>query len=123
MLKPLQTPHLVVRPLPASRESRGILAPTVRVIGSPRSTSHPVPAKSPLPKQSSPRLPHPKLALPRTCSTLPPTQTNRGKTTRMTYPTHLLPTTVVGSYPQPDWLVDRATLHGHGVPRTHAHDM
>ena len=41
----------------------------------------------------------------------------------MTYPTHLLPTTVVGSYPQPDWLVDRATLHAHGVPRTHAHDM
>ena len=41
----------------------------------------------------------------------------------MTYPTHLLPTTVVGSYPQPDWLVDRATLHKHGVPRTHAHDM
>ena len=22
----------------------------------------------------------------------------------------LLPTTVVGSYPQPDWLIDRATL-------------
>jgi 5-methyltetrahydropteroyltriglutamate--homocysteine methyltransferase len=41
----------------------------------------------------------------------------------MTYPTHLLPTTVVGSYPQPDWLVDRATLHKHGVPRVHAHDM
>ena len=41
----------------------------------------------------------------------------------MTYPTHLLPTTVVGSYPQPDWLVDRATLHQHGVPRVHAHDM
>lgn len=41
----------------------------------------------------------------------------------MSYPTHLLPTTVVGSYPQPDWLVDRATLHKHGVPRTHAHDM
>ena len=39
----------------------------------------------------------------------------------MTYPTHLLPTTVVGSYPQPDWLVDRAALHEHGVPRTHAH--
>ena len=33
----------------------------------------------------------------------------------MTYPTHLLPTTVVGSYPQPDWLVDRAGLHAHGV--------
>jgi 5-methyltetrahydropteroyltriglutamate--homocysteine methyltransferase len=28
----------------------------------------------------------------------------------------LLPTTVVGSYPQPDWLVDRALL-AHGVPR------
>ena len=41
----------------------------------------------------------------------------------MPYPSHLLPTTVVGSYPQPDWLVDRATLHHHGVPRTHAHDM
>lgn len=41
----------------------------------------------------------------------------------MTYPTHLLPTTVVGSYPQPDWLVDRAGLHVHGVPRTHAHDI
>ena len=26
----------------------------------------------------------------------------------MTYPSHLIPTTVVGSYPQPDWLVDRA---------------
>ncbi len=41
----------------------------------------------------------------------------------MAYPTWLLPTTVVGSYPQPDWLVDRATLHQHGVPRVHAHDM
>mgnify|MGYP001094277186 CR=1 FL=1 len=41
----------------------------------------------------------------------------------MPYPTHLLPTTVVGSTPQPDWLVDRATLHQHGVPRTPARDM
>jgi len=32
-------------------------------------------------------------------------------------PTHLLPTTVVGSYPQPDWLVDRALL-AKVVPRT-----
>ena len=31
-------------------------------------------------------------------------------------PTHLFPTTVVGSYPQPDWLVDRALLMK-GVPR------
>jgi 5-methyltetrahydropteroyltriglutamate--homocysteine methyltransferase len=41
----------------------------------------------------------------------------------MTYPTHLIPTTVVGSYPQPDWLVDRARLEQHGVPRVHAHDI
>ncbi len=41
----------------------------------------------------------------------------------MPYPTRLLPTTVVGSYPQPEWLVDRATLHRHGVPRARAHDM
>jgi 5-methyltetrahydropteroyltriglutamate--homocysteine methyltransferase len=41
----------------------------------------------------------------------------------MTYPTHLLPTTVVGSYPQPDWLVDRAALERHGVPRTYARDI
>lgn len=41
----------------------------------------------------------------------------------MSYPTHLLPTTVVGSYPQPDWLVDRAALHKHGVPRAHASDI
>ncbi|MCC2664275.1 MAG: methionine synthase, vitamin-B12 independent, partial [Geminicoccaceae bacterium] len=29
---------------------------------------------------------------------------------------HLLPTTVVGSYPQPDWLIDRERL-GTTVPR------
>ena len=31
-------------------------------------------------------------------------------------PRHPLVTTVVGSYPQPDWLVDRALL-SKGVPR------
>ena len=41
----------------------------------------------------------------------------------MTYPTHLIPTTVVGSYPQPDWLVDRGLLEHHGVPRVHAGDI
>ena len=41
----------------------------------------------------------------------------------MTYPTHLIPTTVVGSYPQPDWLVDRALLEHHGVPRVAAGDI
>jgi len=41
----------------------------------------------------------------------------------MAYPTHLIPTTVVGSYPQPDWLVDRAVLERHGVPRVGARDI
>src|SRR4051812_18756011 len=41
----------------------------------------------------------------------------------MTYPRHLLPTTVVGSYPQPDWLINRSALEKHGVPRTRAEDI
>ena len=41
----------------------------------------------------------------------------------MSYPTHLLPTTVVGSYPQPAWLVDPDLLKQHGVPRVHAHGI
>lgn len=32
----------------------------------------------------------------------------------------LLPTTVVGSYPQPDWLIDREALGSHSVPRVRA---
>jgi 5-methyltetrahydropteroyltriglutamate--homocysteine methyltransferase len=32
-------------------------------------------------------------------------------------PTLLLATTVVGSYPQPDWLIDRDALGSHSVPR------
>jgi len=34
----------------------------------------------------------------------------------------LLPSTVVGSYPQPDWLVDREQL-AKGVPRVRAHEL
>ncbi|KQW20516.1 5-methyltetrahydropteroyltriglutamate--homocysteine methyltransferase [Afipia sp. Root123D2] len=37
-------------------------------------------------------------------------------------PKHILPTTVVGSYPQPEWLVDRALL-SKSVPRTRMHEM
>jgi 5-methyltetrahydropteroyltriglutamate--homocysteine methyltransferase len=37
-------------------------------------------------------------------------------------PKHLLPTTVVGSYPQPDWLVDREML-SKSVPRTRMTEM
>jgi 5-methyltetrahydropteroyltriglutamate--homocysteine methyltransferase len=37
-------------------------------------------------------------------------------------PNHLLPTTVVGSYPQPDWLVDRALL-SKSVPRIRMQEM
>jgi 5-methyltetrahydropteroyltriglutamate--homocysteine methyltransferase len=42
--------------------------------------------------------------------------------TAMTLPTHLLPTTVVGSYPQPEWLVDHAVL-SKSVPRTRMRDL
>jgi 5-methyltetrahydropteroyltriglutamate--homocysteine methyltransferase len=41
----------------------------------------------------------------------------------MTYPVHLIPTTVIGSYPQPDWLVDREALRRRRVPRVHAPEL
>jgi 5-methyltetrahydropteroyltriglutamate--homocysteine methyltransferase len=41
----------------------------------------------------------------------------------MPYPTHLIPTTVIGSYPQPEWLVDRAALRSRRVPRVHAPEL
>jgi 5-methyltetrahydropteroyltriglutamate--homocysteine methyltransferase len=40
----------------------------------------------------------------------------------MSLPTHLLPTTVVGSYPQPDWLLNRQML-SKIVPRTRMHEL
>ena len=41
----------------------------------------------------------------------------------MSYPTHLIPTTVVGSHPQPEWLVDRRALRSRRVPRVHAPEL
>jgi 5-methyltetrahydropteroyltriglutamate--homocysteine methyltransferase len=35
----------------------------------------------------------------------------------------LLQTTVVGSYPQPDWLIDRAAMSERGVPRVRAAEL
>ena len=35
----------------------------------------------------------------------------------------LLPTTLVGSYPQPDWLIDREALAGRLPPRVRASDL
>ncbi|MDR3484346.1 MAG: 5-methyltetrahydropteroyltriglutamate--homocysteine methyltransferase [Bradyrhizobium sp.] len=40
----------------------------------------------------------------------------------MNAPKHILPTTVVGSYPQPEWLVDH-TLLSKSVPRTRMRDI
>ena len=37
--------------------------------------------------------------------------------------TKLLPTTLVGSYPQPDWLIDRAKLAGRFPPRVRAREL
>src|SRR3954471_22114306 len=41
----------------------------------------------------------------------------------MTRPLPLIPTTVIGSYPQPAWLVDHDLLVAKGVPRTRAADV
>ncbi len=38
-------------------------------------------------------------------------------------PQALLPTTVVGSYPQPDWLIDRTNLKGRLPPRVRAREI
>ncbi|MFZ1123328.1 MAG: hypothetical protein WAN81_24135, partial [Candidatus Binataceae bacterium] len=35
----------------------------------------------------------------------------------------LLPTTVVGSYPQPDWLIDRENLAKRAPPRVRAREV
>src|SRR5262249_38333242 len=35
----------------------------------------------------------------------------------------LLPTTLVGSYPQPEWLIDRAALAGQMPPRVRAREL
>jgi 5-methyltetrahydropteroyltriglutamate--homocysteine methyltransferase len=48
-------------------------------------------------------------------------RSKRGENT-LAVPQHLLPTTVVGSYPQPDWLVDR-TMLSKVVPRTRLLEM
>ena len=37
--------------------------------------------------------------------------------------THLIPTTVVGSYPQPDWLMDREQLRSRLPPRVRAREI
>ncbi|HTY65082.1 MAG TPA: 5-methyltetrahydropteroyltriglutamate--homocysteine methyltransferase, partial [Alphaproteobacteria bacterium] len=37
--------------------------------------------------------------------------------------TMLLPTTLVGSYPQPEWLIDRARLAGRFPPRVRAREL
>ena len=36
---------------------------------------------------------------------------------------HPLATTVIGSYPQPDWLIDREKLAGRLPPRVPAHEL
>ena len=41
----------------------------------------------------------------------------------MSAPLHLLPTTVIGSYPQPDWLIDRDRLRDTLPPRVRAREL
>jgi 5-methyltetrahydropteroyltriglutamate--homocysteine methyltransferase len=47
--------------------------------------------------------------------------TRKSKGCSMIHP--ILPTTVVGSYPQPDWLIDRALLTKNVVPRVRVRDV
>lgn len=35
----------------------------------------------------------------------------------------LFPTTLVGTYPQPEWLIDREKLAGRFPPRVRAHEL
>src|SRR3981189_3270213 len=51
-----------------------------------------------------------------------PAPHHNNKESIVNMPKHLLPTTVVASYPQPEWLVDRAML-SKVVPRTRMHAM
>src|SRR5919201_476480 len=53
---------------------------------------------------------------------MPFTEQGRGPRRVPCGPMHLLPTTVVGSYPQPAWLIDRAKL-GSKVPRVRAPEI
>ena len=41
----------------------------------------------------------------------------------MTATLPLFPTTLVGSYPQPEWLIDRARLAGRFPPRVRAREL
>ncbi|HEY4331619.1 MAG TPA: cobalamin-independent methionine synthase II family protein [Ilumatobacteraceae bacterium] len=52
---------------------------------------------------------------------MPPTSS--GAATPSTVALPLIPTTVIGSYPQPSWLVDPTLLVAKGVPRTGAADV
>ena len=38
-------------------------------------------------------------------------------------PPRLFPTTIVGSYPQPDWLIDRQKLAGRFPPRVRSREL
>ena len=53
------------------------------------------------------------------------TQLAAGRRSRMTRRQHnmLFPTTLVGSYPQPDWLIDREKLAGRFPPRVRAREL
>src|SRR5215218_4658292 len=99
---------------------------------------------SPPPRSSSPRRPpsgSPAPCSPSTAVTRSPGRSNHGAGARpfcrdssarpqpsLTIPEvppmhDLLPTTVIGSYPQPDWLVDRAMLGSRLPPRVRAREI
>src|SRR5437660_235382 len=54
---------------------------------------------------------------------LPRSSTRQASVRSGTVMNKLLPTTLVGSYPQPEWLIDRAKLAGRFPPRVRAKEL
>src|SRR5437660_4825333 len=54
---------------------------------------------------------------------LPRSSTRQASVRSGTVMNKLLPTTLVGSYPQPEWLIDRAKLAGRFRPRVRAMEL
>ena len=67
--------------------------------------------------------PQPSGNLPAAATAAPPLQRMRHNRRDGPMSEHVLTTAVVGSYPQPDWLVDRDNLAKRLPPRVRAHEM
>src|SRR5437763_14697930 len=90
-------------------------------VGTAAPTHRPTTASSPPTVRPRPRAPRSSRA--RTCRREACSSSQPLEITLAAMPPSLLPTTVVGSYPQPDWLVDRQMLGSRLPPRTRAPEI